>query len=68
MELYLKTREEWRKWLEENQANNNFLKFSASSRRMYIDWLNSAKKTETRSRRIEKIIGLAERNIKPGMM
>jgi uncharacterized protein YdeI (YjbR/CyaY-like superfamily) len=34
---------------------------------MYIDWLNSAKKPETRIRRIRKIIGLSEKNIKPGM-
>ena len=49
-------------------AYNNFLKFSQSSRRIYIDWLNSAKKTETRPRRIEKIIKVAEKNIRPGMM
>jgi uncharacterized protein YdeI (YjbR/CyaY-like superfamily) len=49
-------------------AYNNFLKFSPSSRRIYIDWLNSAKKAETRPKRIEKIIGRAEKNIPPGMM
>ena len=49
-------------------AYNNFLKFSLSSRRIYIEWLNSAKKIETRPRRIDKIIALAEKNIRPGMM
>ncbi|TAL60920.1 MAG: hypothetical protein EPN88_15280 [Bacteroidetes bacterium] len=49
-------------------AYNNFMKFSASSRRLYIDWLNSAKKAETRPKRIQKIIGFAEKNIRPGMM
>ena len=49
-------------------AYSNFLKFSSSSRRMYIDWLNSAKKAETRPGRIEKIIGFAEKNLRPGMI
>jgi len=49
-------------------AYNNFLKFSLSSRRIYIDWLNSAKKAETRPKRIEKIVGMAEKNMRPGMM
>jgi uncharacterized protein YdeI (YjbR/CyaY-like superfamily) len=49
-------------------AWNNFINFPTSARRMYIEWLNSAKKAETRPRRIEKIIGLAEKNIRPGMM
>ncbi len=48
-------------------AFNNFNNFTQSSRRMYIDWLNSAKKPETRIRRISKIICLSEKNIKPGM-
>jgi uncharacterized protein YdeI (YjbR/CyaY-like superfamily) len=50
-----------------NKALVNFNNFSQSSRRIFIDWLNSAKKTETRSRRIQKIIGLSEKKIKPGM-
>jgi uncharacterized protein YdeI (YjbR/CyaY-like superfamily) len=49
-------------------ALENFMNFSISSRRMYIEWLNSAKRPETRSRRIEKIIGLAEKNIKRGLL
>jgi uncharacterized protein YdeI (YjbR/CyaY-like superfamily) len=49
-------------------AYNNFLQFPQSSRRMYIDWLNSAKKKETRLIRIEKIVGRAEKNVRPGMM
>jgi len=51
-----------------DRAYNNFIKFSPSIRRIYIDWLNSAKKVETRMRRIEKIVGLADKNSKPGMM
>jgi uncharacterized protein YdeI (YjbR/CyaY-like superfamily) len=49
------------------QALKNFNNFSQSSRRMFIDWLNSAKKAETRIRRISRIVDLSERNIKPGM-
>ena len=49
-------------------AKSNFMNFSASIRRLYIEWLNSARRHETRQRRIEKIIGQAEKNIRPGMM
>ena len=48
-------------------AFDNFSNFTQSSQRMYIDWLNSTKKPETRIRRISKIICLSEKNIKPGM-
>lgn len=51
-----------------NAAFHNFLKYSLSARRMYIFWLNSAKRSETRLRRIEKIVGFAEKNIPPGMI
>jgi len=50
------------------KAVSNFNNFSQSTRRLYIDWLNSAKRPETRSNRIRKIVELAEKNIKPGMM
>ena len=49
-------------------ASDNFMNFTMSARRIYIEWLNSSKKPETRLRRIEKIVGLAEKNIRPGMM
>ena len=51
-----------------NKACRNFTNFSLSTRKIYIDWLNSAKRTETRIRRIEKIIELSAKNLKPGMM
>jgi uncharacterized protein YdeI (YjbR/CyaY-like superfamily) len=55
--------------LEKNKkAFENFLNFSPSSRRIYIEWLKSAKKSETRERRIVKIVELSERNIKPGII
>jgi uncharacterized protein YdeI (YjbR/CyaY-like superfamily) len=49
-------------------AWNNFNKFSPSARRIYIGWLNSAKRAETRPGRIEKIVGFSERNIRPGLI
>jgi uncharacterized protein YdeI (YjbR/CyaY-like superfamily) len=49
-------------------AFKNFMKFTQSTRRIYVEWLNSAKKQETRIRRIDKIVGLAEKNIRPGIM
>ena len=49
-------------------AHNNFLKFPSSARRMYIEWMNSAKRVETRQRRIDKIVSFSEKNIRPGMM
>lgn len=54
--------------LKNDLAYTNFRKFSPSARRMYIEWLNSAKKAETRPRRIDKIIERAEKNLPPGMM
>jgi uncharacterized protein YdeI (YjbR/CyaY-like superfamily) len=46
----------------------NFMNFSQSSRRMYLEWLNSAKRSETRLGRIEKIVMLSQKNIRPGMI
>ena len=37
----------------------NFNNFPPSARRLYIDWLNSAKKAETRPGRIAKIVVFA---------
>lgn len=49
-------------------ALSNFYNFPPSARRLYIDWLNSAKKAETRPGRIAKIVEFAKLNKKPGMM
>jgi len=49
-------------------ALNNFLKFSRSARRIYIEWLKSGKRPETRERRIIRIVELAEKNIRPGII
>ena len=51
-----------------NKACTNFHNFSQSTRRIYLEWLKSAKKEETRTRRIEKIVMQSEKNIRPGMV
>jgi uncharacterized protein YdeI (YjbR/CyaY-like superfamily) len=45
---------------------NNFMNFPPSSRRLYVFWLNDAKRDETRKARIVKIVDRSEKNIKPG--
>lgn len=49
------------------QAHSNFMNFYPSSRRIYLFWLNSAKREETRQNRIKKIVEFSEKNKKPGM-
>ena len=49
------------------KARVNFENFAPSFRRMYIEWLNSAKRQDTRVRRINKIVNLSENNIRPGI-
>ena len=46
----------------------NFNNFPPSARRIYIEWLNSSKRQETRDRRIDKIVDRSEKNLKPGIM
>jgi uncharacterized protein YdeI (YjbR/CyaY-like superfamily) len=54
--------------LEKNQiARNNFYNFSDSYQTTYIYWLNSAKRNETRIKRLNEIIKLACENRKPGI-
>lgn len=57
------------KALEENEAARiNFMNFPASARRLYILWLDSAKRAETRSSRIARIVENSAKNIKTAMM
>ena len=49
-------------------AYDNFMRFPPSSRKLYVLWLNDAKRDETRINRIEKIVDRSEKNIKAGMM
>jgi uncharacterized protein YdeI (YjbR/CyaY-like superfamily) len=53
--------------LKNNEAAfKNFINFPPSSRKLYIFWLNDAKREETRKGRILRIVKQAEQNIKPG--
>lgn len=51
-----------------SEAYTNFNNFPPSSRRLYLLWLNNAKREETRAGRIVKIVDRSEKNIKAGMM
>ena len=46
------------------EAYSNFINFPPSSRKLYIFWLNDAKRAETRSGRIAKIVDRSEKNIR----
>lgn len=60
--------EDLMKALENNSlAQVNFMKFSLTNRRLYILWLNQAKRDATRIARIEKIVQYSEQNKKPGI-
>jgi uncharacterized protein YdeI (YjbR/CyaY-like superfamily) len=50
------------------KAREFFLKLSPASRRLWLRWLESAKREETRMSRIKKIVSQSEANIKPGIM
>jgi uncharacterized protein YdeI (YjbR/CyaY-like superfamily) len=45
-------------------AKANFEKFPPSSRKLILQWITSAKRDETRQKRIEETVTLAEQNIK----
>ncbi len=49
------------------KAQQNFNNFAPSYRKQYIWWVTSAKKDETRQRRINEIVRLAEENKRPGI-
>jgi uncharacterized protein YdeI (YjbR/CyaY-like superfamily) len=51
-----------------NMAKKNFMNFSQSAQRIYVEWLKNAKRSETREKRIKKIVELSEKNKRPGMM
>ena len=51
---------------DKNQkAFENYKNFSNGYRKSYLSWLNSAKREETKQKRITEIIRLCEANIKP---
>jgi uncharacterized protein YdeI (YjbR/CyaY-like superfamily) len=50
------------------EAYNNFINFPPGSRRLYVFWLNDAKRAETRNARISKIVERSAKNMRAGMM
>jgi len=48
-------------------AKNNFENFAPSYQKQYLWWLKSAKKIETRNRRLLEIVKRCEQGVKPGM-
>ena len=58
--------EDLKQLLEENTtAKANFKAFSNSSKKQILYWIVSAKRQDTRLRRIKKTVGLASENKKP---
>lgn len=47
------------------QAKKNFTSFPASSKKMFLFWILSAKQPKTRAKRIQQTVALAAQNIKP---
>ena len=59
---------ETEKGLKANQkAWKNFNQMAAGYRKQYVVWIQSAKRPETRKKRLEEAISLLEKNQKPGM-
>ena len=50
--------------MENKEAWRNFQAFAKSYRTTYIYWVSAAKREDTKKRRIEEVVRLAERNIK----
>ncbi len=50
------------------KAKSNFENMAPSYRKLYIAWINDAKRDETRKKRILKTVAMVEGNRKPGMM
>jgi len=49
-------------------AEENFNNFPQSTRKQYLGWLKSAKRQETKEKRIKEIIRRSEANIKAGIL
>lgn len=50
-----------------NRALSNFRKLAPSYKRQFVGWVDSAKKEETRRRRLAEVIRILEKNEKLGM-
>lgn len=49
------------------EAYSNFMRFPDSSRFMYIHWVNDAKRSGTRERRIMRVVERSRNNLRPGI-
>lgn len=52
---------------ENRKAQDNFNRMAISFKKMYVGWISSAKREETRMRRLDEAIGLLEQNKKLGL-
>ncbi len=52
----------------EPTAFKNFFNFPPSSQNNYVGWILSAKKEDTKKRRIDFVVERSKKNLKPGMM
>ena len=52
---------------QNKEAYENFHKFPPSARLTYIYWINEAKRSDTRARRIYTIVDRSEKNLRPGI-
>ncbi len=60
--------EDLKKAFKQNKnAEINYSNFSNSSKKQILFWIASAKRAETRKRRIEKTVEMALQNEKPGV-
>ena len=46
------------------RAHENFIKFPPSSRKAILEWVHSAKKPETRMKRIREVVMLSAKNVR----
>jgi len=53
--------------LQDELAWKNFQAFAKSYRHTYIYWVDTAKRDDTRRKRIAEVVRRAKRNLKPGM-
>jgi uncharacterized protein YdeI (YjbR/CyaY-like superfamily) len=53
--------------MKKKTAHDNFLSFPPSTRFMYIHWINEAKRSATRKRRIDTVVYRSEKNLKLGI-
>ena len=49
------------------KAHENFNRLAISYRKIYVGWISSAKRAETRMKRLAEAIGLLEQNKKLGL-